>query len=111
MFTDLTSTALYRIYKSGKWLYLIKCMIEGYSLRKSVDLIGNFHYVTLFYWGHKVLSALKQLDFDTFSGIVEMHETYFLYSEKGNKVLKGKNLVNVAVHQSFVVLITNKYVC
>lgn len=40
-------------------------------------------WVTLFYWRHKLLSALKQMDFDHFEGIVEVDETYFLYSQKG----------------------------
>lgn len=84
-FTDVTSTPLYRTHKPDKWLDFIKCMLEGYSLRKSADLIGEVHYVTLFYWRHKVLSALKQMDFNAFSGIVEMDETYFLYSEKGKR--------------------------
>lgn len=89
-FTDITSTPLYRTHKPDKWLDFIKCMLEGYSLRKSAELIGDVHFVTLFYWRHKVLSALKQMDFSTFSGIVEMDETYFLYSEKGKRNIKGR---------------------
>ncbi|MFJ5718202.1 IS1595 family transposase [Neobacillus sp. NPDC093127] len=91
-FTDVTSTPLYHTHKPHKWLDFIKCMLEGYSLRKSADLIGDVHFVTLFYWRHKVLSALKQMDFDTFSGIVEMDETYFLYSEKGKRNIEGRKL-------------------
>lgn len=89
-FTDVTSTPLYRTHKPDKWLDFIKCMLEGYSLRKSADLIGEVHYVTLFYWRHKVLSALKQMNFSAFSGIVEMDETYFLYSEKGKRNIEGR---------------------
>lgn len=47
-----------------------RMLIEGYSLRKSA---------------HKILTALKQMDFELFEGIVEMDETYFLYAEKGKK--------------------------
>jgi transposase-like protein len=89
-FTDVTSTPLYRTHKPEKWLDFIKCMLEGYSLPKSADLIGDVHFVTLFYWRHKVLSALKKMDFKTFSGIVEMDETYFLYSEKGKRHIEGR---------------------
>lgn len=89
-FTDVTATPLYRTHKSEKWLDFIKCMLEGYSLRKSAELIGNVHYVTLFYWRHKVLSALKQMNFESFLGIVEMDETYFLYSEKGKRNIEGR---------------------
>ena len=38
-----------------------------------------------------MLSALKQMDFNAFSGIVEMDETYFLYSEKGKRGITGRN--------------------
>jgi hypothetical protein len=89
-YTDVTSTPLYRTNKPDKWLDFIICMLEGYSLRKSAELIGGIHYVTLFYWRHKVLSALKQMDFEAFSGIIEMDETYFLYSEKGKRNIEGR---------------------
>lgn len=89
-FTDVTKTPLYRTHKPEKWLDFIKCILEGYSLRKSAELIGDIHYVTLFYWRHKILSALKQMDFEFFSGIVEMDETYFLYSEKGKRNIEGR---------------------
>ena len=88
-FTDVTNTPLQWSHLPHKWLDFIQCMIEGYSLRKASELI-DVHYVTLFYWRHKILSALKQMDFDQFSGIVEMDETYFLYSEKGKRNLKGR---------------------
>lgn len=32
-----------------------------------------------------MLNALKQMDFDHFEGIVEIDETYFLYSQKGQR--------------------------
>ena len=59
-------------------------MFKGYSLRKSAEIVGVI-WVTLFYWKHKLLSALKQMDFDQFEGIVEIDETYFLYSQKGQR--------------------------
>ncbi len=65
-------------------------MLEEYSLRKSADLIGGVHFVTLFYWRHKVLAALKQTEFSAFSVIVEMDETYFLFSEKGKLNIKER---------------------
>jgi hypothetical protein len=59
-------------------------MFKGYSLRKSAEIIG-VTWVTLFYWRHKLLSALKQIDSEQFEGIVEVDETYFLYSQKGQR--------------------------
>lgn len=32
-------------------------MLEGYSLRKSAELIGDVHFVTLFYWRHKIVES------------------------------------------------------
>lgn len=54
-FTDLTNTALYRTRHLNQWIKFIECMIEGYSLRKSAELVGNVTHVTLFYWRHKLL--------------------------------------------------------
>lgn len=79
-FTDLTNTALYRTRCLNQWMKFIEGMIEGYSLRKSAELIGNVTHVTLFYWRHKLLSSLKQLEISNLEGIVEIDETYFLYS-------------------------------
>ena len=89
-FTDLTNTALYRTRHLNCWMKFIECMIEGYSLRKSAELIGNVTHVTLFYWRHKFLTALKQMEDSNFQGIVEMDETYFLYSEKGQRKIKDR---------------------
>lgn len=89
-FTDLTNTALYRTRRLNKWIKFIECMIEGYSLRKSADLVTEISHVTLFYWRHKLLSALKQIEITDFQGIVEMDETYFLYAEKGQKKIQGR---------------------
>lgn len=79
-FTDLTNTVLYRTRHLNQWIKFIECKIEGYSLRKSANLIGNITHVTLFYWRHKLLSSLKQMEIPNFEGVVEMDETYFLYS-------------------------------
>lgn len=59
-------------------------MFKGYSLRKSAEIVG-VTWDTLFYWRHKLLNALKQMDFKHFDGIVEIDETYFLYSQKGQR--------------------------
>ena len=61
-------------------------MIEGFSLRKCAELLNDeVTHVTLFYWRHKILAALKQIPTEAFQGIIEMDETYFLYSEKGRR--------------------------
>jgi transposase-like protein len=85
-FNDLTNTPLKRTRRPHIWIRFIECMIEGYSLRKCAEqLNGEVTHVTLFYWRHKILAALKQIPTEAFQGIVEMDETYFLFSEKGKR--------------------------
>ncbi|MBS7678599.1 IS1595 family transposase, partial [Vibrio cholerae] len=38
----------------------------------------------------KILNALKEIEIEGFEGIVEVDETYFLYSEKGKKGIVGR---------------------
>lgn len=85
-FNDLTNTPLQRTRRPHLWIRFIECMMEGFSLRKCAELLHDeVTHVTLFYWRHKILSALKQIPTETFRGIVEMDETYFLFSEKGRR--------------------------
>ena len=85
----MTNTPMSRTRFPEKWSIFADCMLKGYSLRKSSEIVG-VSYVSLFYWRHKLLDALKKTKFDHFEGIVEMDETYFLHSEKGNKHLTHK---------------------
>lgn len=80
----MSFSPLNKTHYVDKWIPFMECMIEGYSLCKSAAIVG-VTWVTLFYWRHKILSALKQISIEHFDGIVEMDETYFLYSEKGQK--------------------------
>lgn len=85
-FNDLTNTPHQRTRRPHLWVRFIECMIEGYSLRKCAEQLNDeVTHVTLFYWRHKILTALKQIPTEAFQGIVEMDETYFLYSEKGKR--------------------------
>ncbi len=70
--------------KETNGLCLLIVYIKGYSLRKSAQIVG-VTWVTPFYWRHKLLNALKQIDFEQFDGIVEVDENYFLYSQKGQR--------------------------
>jgi transposase-like protein/IS1 family transposase len=85
-FNDLTNTPLQRTRRPHLWVRFIECMVDGFSLRKCAQLLHDeVTHVTLFYWRHKILAGLKQIPTDAFQGIVEMDETYFLYSEKGKR--------------------------
>ncbi|CAM3130821.1 IS1595 family transposase [Sporolactobacillus spathodeae] len=82
--TDLTRTPLDGTWYSDKWIPFIEGMIDGLSLRRQAASL-KISLPTAFRWRHKVLTALERLTSNTFNGIIEMDETYFLYSEKGTK--------------------------
>jgi transposase-like protein len=66
------------------WKQFIRCMVNGYSVRKSAEVCG-IHKNTSFIWRHKVLDALTKLsDKLQLDGIVEADETFFPISFKGN---------------------------
>jgi transposase-like protein len=84
-FNDLTGTPMHRSRNKELWVSCIELMLEGHSLRKCAGILGVRHE-RLFYWRHKVLTALKKMEsVPPFEGIVEMDETYFACSEKGSR--------------------------
>lgn len=64
-------------------------MVKGLSIRKSAERL-KINLSTVFTWRHKLLTALKREDLDGFEGLLEVDETYFLYSEKGKKNITGR---------------------
>ncbi|MED0964083.1 IS1595 family transposase [Bacillus paramycoides] len=88
-FNDLTNTPMHGTRYPKFWAEFIKLMFEGLSLRKCEQILG-IKWVTLFYWRHKILNALKEIEIEGFEGIVEVDETYFLYSEKGKRGIVGR---------------------
>lgn len=69
----ISRTPLQRTRRPHIWVRLIECMIEGFSLRKCAEqLNGEVAHVTLVYWRHKILAALKQIPTEGFQGIVEI---------------------------------------
>ena len=50
------------------------------------------------------------MDFEQFEGIVEIDETYFLYSEKGKRGIQTENPLNVVGNLNIEVSATNKFV-
>lgn len=66
------------------WEKYISCMMNGFSIRKTAEICG-IHRNTAFYWRHKILDALQNMaNGVTLNGIVEMDETFFAVSYKGN---------------------------
>ena len=72
-----------------KWFLYIKCMVKGFSLRKTAIEVG-ITLTTAFYWRHKILTALQStVEHEKLHGIVEADETFFLESFKGNHTKSG----------------------
>ncbi len=88
-FSDFTRSPLYRSHYPEKWLSYAECMLKGMCLRATADEIG-VTLPTAFYWRHKILKALRKLDLSSFEGITECDETFFLYSEKGQRHITGR---------------------
>ncbi len=83
-FSEVTGTSISRIRHKDKWLKYLDCLMKGYSLRKSAQEVG-ITLKTSFSWRHKILKPLKEAGCLKLNGIIESDETFFLYSEKGNK--------------------------
>ena len=70
--------------RMSDWLKYAKCVQEGKTLRECAKEVGVC-LKTSFYMRHKILSAFKQsIGIDHLSGIIEMDETFFAESFKGN---------------------------
>jgi transposase-like protein len=83
-FSDFTNTPLASTHFPEKWEAFIECTLKGMSLRAAAKEL-RVSYVTLFYWRHKLLAALKEVYQNEMKGTVELQNFYLKYSEKGQK--------------------------
>jgi transposase-like protein len=60
-FSDYTNTLLCGSQNHEKWKPFVECILKGYSLRKSAEIVG-VSYITLFYWRHKILKTLTEIE-------------------------------------------------
>ena len=60
-FNELTNTPLHYTHFPYKFVEFFLCIIRGYSLHTSATHAG-IHYITAFYWRHKVIHILQQID-------------------------------------------------
>lgn len=88
-FSERTGTALAWIKKQDLWPVYIRNMFEGYSLEKCARETG-ISKQTSFDWRHKILSSLRTQSPKEFSGISEVDDIFFNYSEKGSRNLQRK---------------------
>jgi transposase-like protein len=89
-FNDLTGTSASYIHKKSEWKQYMSCISEGLTLREAAEQTG-ISYRTSFLWRHKILGAFHYVGCTKLEGIVEGDETFFLYSEKGQKTIEGRD--------------------
>lgn len=85
-FNSLTKTPLARLRRKGHWLDYAQCIKEGLSIRKAAEVCG-VHATTAFRWRHRFLKNSTDIKAEQLNGIVEVQESFFQKSEKGNRKL------------------------
>lgn len=89
-FNDLTSTPLAGVHDRNKMQQFAAHMAEGgKSLRKSAKDF-EIGLRTAFRWRHRVLRGYSVDPSRKLKGIAEADETFFLYSEKGDKSVRKR---------------------
>jgi len=86
-YSTKTNTIFFQTHKSIKlWQKYIELFSQGLSLRKIVEKMnGKISLPTSFYWRHKILKVLSNINDDgnnKLGGIVEADETFFEESQK-----------------------------
>ncbi|HAX73777.1 MAG TPA: hypothetical protein DCY20_09680 [Firmicutes bacterium] len=67
----------------------MECMVAGFSVRKCAEIVGVC-VKTSFYMRHRILDAIRLfLGVGHVEGVVEMVETFFAESFKGNHRKSG----------------------
>ena len=89
-FNDLTGTSVSCIHKKEEWKSYLQCIANNLTLREAAKQVG-VSFRTSFLWRHKIIGAFKDVGCTKLEGIIEGDETFFLYSEKGNKTIEGRS--------------------
>lgn len=84
VFNELSSSPLSGTRHPGKWREFVECMVEGVSVRQTATRL-DIANSTAFRWRHRLLAKYEKLATSVLDGIVETDETFFLFSEKGDK--------------------------
>lgn len=89
-FNDFTKSALSSTkLPLDKWIEYAKCMVLGYSIRKSAEII-EVCVKTSFYMRHKILDAIRIfMGIGDVDSVIEMDETFVAESFKGNHKKSG----------------------
>lgn len=89
-FTEYSGTWMAGLHQKEKIDDYLQLMLEEKSLDKIKEML-SINKKTAFDWRHKILSSIESVDKDSFTGITESDETFFLHSEKGKPKSDGKS--------------------
>lgn len=84
--TALSTTSLTRLHYPERWKDYAQALINGLSVRKAAKACG-ISKNTAFLWRHRFLEAAARHHATHEAGIVEVDETFFLESFKGQRGL------------------------
>lgn len=84
--TALSTTGLARLHYPARWKDYAQALIDGLSVRKAAKACG-ISKNTAFLWRHRFLAAAAKHRATHEAGIVEVDETFFLESFKGQRRL------------------------
>ena len=86
-YTALTGTRLARMRHRTKWTLFQDCLRQRTTLHEAAQRCG-ICYVTAFRWRHRFLADVR--DLEPLQGVVEMDETFFCESAKGDRRLRAR---------------------
>jgi transposase-like protein len=88
-FNELSNSPIAGTHYPDRWKNFVDCMVEGLSVEKTAASVG-VSIPTAFSWRHKLLEKYEKVADIMLRGIIEADETFFLFSEKGQKKLSAK---------------------
>ncbi|MBM7074737.1 IS1595 family transposase [Shewanella sp. 202IG2-18] len=88
-FVAATGTPLARLRNKERWEDYFYCMIKSMPLREAANHC-DIALTTSFRWRHRFLQIPTLLQPSTLEGIIEADETFYPYSEKGERHLARK---------------------
>jgi transposase-like protein len=85
-FNPVSGSPLAGLRYKDKWLVYAKCLLESKTIRACAKECG-ISIPTAFRWRHRFLKMLDELKPSELKGIIEVDETLFLASKKGDRHL------------------------
>lgn len=88
-FSDFTNTPLAHLKRIDRWPAFCRCMLRSLSVRRTASILELDKH-TAFRWRHRILRVVRRSDVDPLGHWVCFDETWFPYSEKGQRSRAGR---------------------